>query len=219
MGHERDVGRNGRVGLNTMNHISLYGTLARLLGPGDDRARAAESPATIQGTVEVRLHDAAALREAARDRGLDYGELDKPAKLDLARGVEPTEVRRTPNSTLVEYHEHLADLVDPATVAPAEHAEYLAVGTDDTPASPSDTGLVNEVDRVAVTESSRTGRDFFASTFLDTAEGSGFTLREVLLSSGAVAGDGIDFNRAVISDLVKTTDDTATIDVTLQYRA
>lgn len=189
------------------------GRLARHL------VRRTTDTATVHGEVEVRLHDSAALREAARDRGLNYDELDKPEKLELTRAVEPKAVRTVENSTLEEYHEHLADLADPATAATAETASHLAVGTDGTAASASDTGLIAEVTRVAVTDSQRTGRDLFTSTFLDTSEANGNTLREVALASDATAGQGIEFNRAVIADLPKTSEDTATIDVTLQYRA
>lgn len=168
------------------------------------------------GDVRVAVHDRDPLERAASSHGLEFDSLGKQERHELARGVAPTEVWETTNTTVKGLHEWIVDALHPGTTESAETIEYLAVGTDGTTPTSDDSSLGNEVYRVTNTDRENRGRDLRTSTFLDTTEANGNTLREVGLfteSSG-----GLMVNRALISEIVKNNRKTVTIDVTLKFR-
>lgn len=187
----------------------------------------------IKGTVRVRAFDDAALRGAARDRGLDYGSLSKGEKFSLVEAateagtITPSLDETTHNQTLQQYHEHLVDLTDPATgVSTAFQPEFMAVGTDATAEDHTQTGLQSEYDRVDLTRTDNDGEDLYTAAFLDTGEANadddlGLDLTEAMLTTTAstpTPANELNFNRAVIPALTKNSLTTATIEITLQYR-
>ena len=168
------------------------------------------------GEVTVQVHTEETLRQAAVDRGLEFESLSKEERAALAREVEPDGVDETTNTTVRDLHEFIVDVLDPGTSAASETVTHLAVGTDGSDATVDDSGLGNEVYRVDHRGRENRGRDLWTTTFLDTTEANGNTLREVGLVTDS--SGGIFVNRALISEVVKNNRKTVTIDVTLKFR-
>lgn len=203
------------MGVNLPPHLAaLVGRLRRAAS-----GLAVEDRATVRGEVSVYVHDAAALREAAQARGLDYDALDEQAKRDLARAVEPSAAHHTTNTTVTQLHEFVVEVLDPNTAEASYDAANLALGTGTTTPTSGDTALGNEVYRTGVTTTEARGEDLYTSTFIDTSEANGYSLTEVGLASNANAGSGILVNHALISDVQKDNQKAVTIDITLQFRA
>lgn len=176
----------------------------------------ATSTQATHGEVRVAVHDRESLQEAARDRGLELAALEKGDRHALARDVEPSDEWVTTNTTVRDLHEFIVDVLDPATSAGSETVTHLAVGTDNTTPTADDVSLGNEVYRVENTDRDNRGRDLWTSTFLDTSEANGNTLREIGLVTES--SNGIFVNRSLISEVVKNNRKTVTIDVTLKFR-
>jgi len=168
----------------------------------------------IHGRFTVSVHDVADLRDAT-DR--DFAPLPKSEKLDIAREVAPQWSETTHNVTTTYLHEYMVDNLDPGQAVNMDIG-YLALGTATTVPTAADTTLGTEVYRVAVTDIQDQGNDLFTSTFLDTTEANGNVLEEAGLSDSVTANDPV-VDRSLISTIDKTTNNTATIDATLQFRS
>jgi len=85
---------------------------------------------------------------------------------------------------------------------------HIAVGTGTTSPQSTDTALENEVYRVALTDSYRSGSQAVFSAFIDSASANGYTLSEVGLFA-----DGLLIARALISPAItKDSSKTVTVD-------
>lgn len=100
------------------------------------------------------------------------------------------------------------DLLD-STIAAPTPPTHLAFGTDATAAAGTQTALVAEVFRDALTSRVRTGLTITFKHFLSSSQANGNTLREWGLFNAAAAGTM--FSRAVFgSPIIKTTSITVT---------
>jgi len=163
--------------------------------------------------IRVSLHDVGDLRE----RFPNWDSLSKREKLKHAREVGPERVVESSNVTTTGLHELIVDMLH-TEQAVNESASHLALGTDDTtqPAS-GDSTLNSEVYRVEVTDGIDRGSELFTSTFLDSTEANGNTLVEAGLVTSAAGGSNILLNHALISDIEKDEESTATVDVALSF--
>lgn len=170
----------------------------------------------IRGEVDIALYDVAEVREEI-DGWDDLAKAGKHAALQRA-DVEPVEQYSTTNTTVDSLHQYLVDNLDPEQ-AVDENATHLAVGTDNTQPATGDAALGNEVYRTELTDVIDNGTDLTTSTFLDSTEANGNTLREVGLYTADAATGGMLLNHALISEIPKDGSSTATIDVELQFQA
>lgn len=178
----------------------------------DTRAKAPQL--TARENVHVRVHDIDELREAFPG----WDENPKWVKQRLARRVAPLDEQHHENTTCISLHEYLAENLHPAT-ASNESASHLAVGTGTTQPASGDGSLESEVYRVATTDDAVNGGELFTSTFLDTSEANGNTLTEVGLVTDDGSGSNLLLNHSLISGIEKTSNTTATVDVTLRFEA
>lgn len=136
-----------------------------------------------------------------------------------------TETHRAHNTICEGYYKLLVRLVDPEDDLSSDDLDFeLAVGEDDT-TSPAytNTELNAEVDRTEVTDYINEGTDFYTSTFIDNGEanpddGSSY---QSIVEIGVVAivpGEGVEYlcNHALINEIQKTNQKTATIESTLE---
>jgi len=140
-------------------------------------------------------------------------------RIEALLAVEPPtpDVEKTTNTTVDALHEYFVDELDPSQTVDLE-ASHLAVGTDGaTGTNTGDTSLNNEVYRTSITDSIDNGKDLLSSTFLDSSEANGNTIDEVGLFSSDTGGTML--NHATITAITKDSSKTATIDVTLEFRA
>lgn len=170
----------------------------------------------IRGEVDVALYDVDELRDAV-DGWDELGKAAKRAAL-LEADVEPVKQHSTTNTTVDDLHRYLVDNLDRDQDV-NENATHLAVGTDDAAPTTADGALGNEVYRAALTDVIDNGTDLTTSTFLDSSEANGNTLREVGLYTADAATGGILLNHALITEIPKDDTKTATIDVELQFQA
>ncbi len=175
-----------------------------------------ESSQATHGKVRVSVHNRESLQRAAQDRGLEFDTLEKSGRYELARSVEPDSEQVVTNTTLVDLHEYIVDVIDPNQSPSSRTATHLAVGTDGTTPTSSDSALGNEVYRLAHSDRKDQNRDFWMSSFLDTSEANGHTLREV--GTVTASSGGLFLNRALINEEPKNDQKTMTIDVTLKFR-
>lgn len=91
----------------------------------------------------------------------------------------------------------------------APRPSHLAVGTSSTAVGGSDTTLISEVGRVAITTGSVSGNVLTIAAYIGSAVANGFTLREVGLLNAA--SGGTLFARALISSIVKSSSVTITV--------
>jgi hypothetical protein len=162
--------------------------------------------------VRISLHDVGDLRS----RYHEWDGLSKQEQLSLARQVEPTRVVESSNITTTGLHELIVDQLH-GDQAVDESASHLALGTDSTQPDSGNSALNNEVYRVTVTDTADRGSELFTSTFLDSTEANGNTLVEAGLVTSAAGGSNVLLNHALISDIVKDDESTATIDVSLSF--
>lgn len=121
------------------------------------------------------------------------------------------------NTTVTGMHEYFAiNLDDTQTVD--ENVTHLAVGDDGTSPDVSDTTLTNEVFRKQVSDYSQINETLTASTFIDSDEANGSTLREVGLFAGPDQSDRM-WNHSTIAAIEKDNTRTITIEVDLTFSA
>lgn len=185
----------------------------------------------IVGHITVTTYDPDLIRQAVPEwDSLDrleqrLGETfeSEPDPLDAARLAAlrefvPVENRTTTrNTTTVGLHEYLVDHLDPTQSVSSLSASHLAIGTDSTPPTASDTSLGNEKYREAFDSTTDAGNDLEASMLIDESEANGETYREVGIFTAA--SGGTLFNHALISETQKDGEKTATFRVVLQFRA
>jgi hypothetical protein len=164
----------------------------------------------IGDNIRVQVHDIEDLREAVPN----WGDLSKRERLEVTRQVDPVQTHSTANTTTIGLHEYHVKNLDPGT-SKNEKASHLALGNDDTAPSSANSALNNEVYRTAVSDSSIKGDELFTSTFLDTTEANGEMLHEVGLFTADTGGTLL--NHSTIAAVDKTSDNTATIDVSLTW--
>ncbi|MFB1066435.1 hypothetical protein [Natrinema sp. H-ect4] len=161
--------------------------------------------------IRVQVHDIEDLRETSPN----WDDLSERERLEVTRRVDPVQTHSTANTTTIDLHEYHVENLDPAT-SRNEDASHLAVGNDDsTVPSSGNSSLNNEVYRTGISDSSVKGDELFTSTFLDTTEANGETLVEVGLFTASSGGTLL--NHSTIDPIGKTTDNTATIDVSLTW--
>lgn len=209
----------------------------------ETRTEADGSP--IRGEVTISVYDTDELREAVeRELGRPYDDLGEyerwlasrdPDDFDLdalnygANGLDRADARElleltppeadveeTTNTTVAGLHEYIVDNLDPNQATNLD-CSHLAVGTDNTAPTTSESSLGTEAYRTAITDVIDNGNDLTTSTFLDSSEANGNTLVEVALYSASTGGTM--FNRSLITAISKDNTKTATIDVELQFRA
>jgi len=162
--------------------------------------------------VRISLHDV----DDFRSRYPAWSELSKRERLVRSRYVKPDRVVESSNITTTGLHELIIDLLHTEQTVD-ESVSHLAVGTGNTTPSSADAQLNNEVYRVAVTDSTDRDTELFTSTFLDSTEANGYSLAEVGLVTSDAGGSDILLNHALVSDIQKDNESTATIDVSLSF--
>lgn len=187
-------------------------TIRRFVGL-PTRPDAVGRPIAVHGHVRVTTYRMADVRRVVPA----WDSLGREAKL-AALGRVPIATRtETANTTLADLHEYLVDHLDPNQSPTAIDASHLALGTDATDPSVSDTGLGAEQYREAVDSTTDAGNDLETTTLLDENEGNGFTYEELGLVSASSGGTFL--NHSNISSTPKTSENTATFEVVLQFRA
>lgn len=171
-----------------------------------------KSSVPIQDNVEVSIHDIDDLRKEVPG----WDSLSKLEKMEAARNVDAIEEDSASNTTCIGLHEYIVDNLD-SNQSVNESVSHLAVGDNDTAPASGNVNLNNEVGRFSVTSVNDAGSLLDISTFLDTSEANGNTLKEIGLTNQATVSGDILFNHSTISDIVKTSNKTATIDVTLEF--
>ena len=169
---------------------------------------------TARENVRVRVHSLDRLREWWP--GWDAN--PKWVKHRLADHVPADEEHRHSNTTTIGLFEYIVDNLHEATDV-NESATHLAVGTSTDEPSSGDVELGDEVARTELTDSSNNGSSLLATGFLDTSEANGNVLTEIGLVTSDVSGSDILLNHSAISEINKTDETTATIDVTLTFEA
>jgi len=141
--------------------------------------------------------------------------LSDRAKMVAQSYLEPERDEQCSNVTTADLHEYLVDELDRDQSVDLD-ASHLALGTDSTAESSSDSSLGNEVFRTSVTDSIDKGSELLTSTFVDSTEANGNTIEELGLFSAA--SGGTMFNRSTqFSSIAKTNDETVTFDVSLTF--
>lgn len=196
-----------------------------------DRRDGPRGAAEVRGYVTVTTYDTDEVyeyipewddRDALESR-LDRSFEDEPDPLDAARIAAlrefvPYETReRSENTTVADLHEYLVDHLDVNQSVTALSASHLALGTDNTSPSVSDSSLGAEQYREGFDSTTDAGNDLESTTLLDENEGNGYTYEEVGIFTAA--SGGTMFNRSLISSTPKNSDNTATFEVVLQFRA
>lgn len=164
--------------------------------------------------VRVQLHAAETLR-AVEPR---FDELSKRGQRAVASYVPARSEVRESNTTVDQLHVLLAQMLDPNS-STSDDASHLAVGWGVSTPTSGDTALLDEVYRTEITDSSVNGTELFTSTFLDTSEANGNDLEEVGLARSGTDGASDILNHSRISSISKSSEDTATIDVSLSFTA
>ena len=170
----------------------------------------AHSELTITGRIDTKAYSAETLPD-------NWDELSDEEKLATTRDLDADEEYTDYNTTVFGMHEYFAINLDP-TQTLEEDVTHLAVGDDNTSPATTNDALNNEVFRKAVTDHSQTDNELLASTFIDSTEANGETLREVGLFAGPDAADRM-WNHSTIAAIEKDGTRTITIDVTLTFTA
>lgn len=145
------------------------------------------------GKWTIRQFAAADLRDRADAHGLDYDELTPEQRFALAAGCDPVAESHTGNVTCIGLHQAMARALD-GSVADQAPITKLAVGrgNDTSQITTGSTDLIDEVQRVEITEFSResNGTELVTNTFFGEGDGNvdvdgGERLRE----AGLVIGD------------------------------
>ncbi len=160
--------------------------------------------------VRVRVHSI----DTLRDEIPEWDALEKAEKREAIESIEPDREHFHRNTTVDGLHQLIVDYLDPSQSV-TESASYLAVGTDDTTPSKGDSTLGNEVYRSATTDDSDNGTTIYTTTFLDTSEANGWTLREVGLFTASSGGTLL--NHSLIQEIAKDNTKAVTIDVELTF--
>lgn len=163
-----------------------------------------------RGEVFIHAHDASIVLK----ENPDWDRLSRSEKMQRLQELEPSETYHNYNVTTVGLNESIVDNIDINQSFDRE-ASHLAVGTDDSDTSSADTALGNEVARFSVTDTVDNGSEIDISTFIDTSEANGNTLKEVGLFTAASGGKML--NHALITDVVKTPEKTLTITVNMSF--
>jgi len=162
--------------------------------------------------VEARVHDVDDLKKQVDN----WRDLSKQEKLKVANNTEPEKVVKDHNTTVDGLNEYIVDNLD-SNQSVNKDATHLGVGTGTATPATGNSSLNSSVDRFAITDTSDNGKDLFTSTFLDTSEANGNDLEEVGLFTADTGGTML--NHSLIQTISKDDTVTATIDVTLEFRA
>lgn len=177
----------------------------------------------LQDNVEVELYAIDQLRE------LIPGWDDLPTAERLARleAVDPAHEFSSHNVITQPYREHLRDLIDPQSATQAAvDVTHMAFGNDNTPPSPSDTHLVNEVYRDAIDDHVAVGDDevYKGTLLIGSDDAVGLNLIEAALVSESDSGNADDMavNRVILDDpdarlQPKDSDHAVTVRIELSY--
>lgn len=171
---------------------------------------------TAQITAEENVHVRVHTLDRLRDYWPGWDANPTWVKRLLAGRTPATEEHEHSNTTTIGLHEYLVDNLHTGTEA-NETASHLAVGSGNADPSSGNNELNDEVARTEVTDSSNNGTSLFTSTFFDTSEANGNDLVEVGLVTSDTGGSDILLNHSLISEISKTDETTATIDVTLTF--
>ena len=207
----------------------------------------ARDPSGASGTIRVATYETDEIVEAFDETDVDWEQLSEYERwlalrspgeltiddLNLDRGdreLTPERARRlldaapptpdeteTTNTTVDGLNEYIVDELDPGQTVDLD-ASHMAFGDDGASGtSSSDSSLNNEQYRTSVTDNVDNGKDLLCSTFLDSSEANGYTIDEVGVITASSGGTLL--NHATISSVSKDSTKTATIDVTLEFRA
>lgn len=183
--------------------------------------RTTEDKSGITGRIDVYTYDEQRLRNEIDN----WDELDDAEKIQATRRVEPDDFQMSFNTTVDDLHEYFVDNLDPDNTGSEANVsiQQLGLGNDDSAPATSDTDLTSRQYSEAVDDVVDNGASILASTFLDSGEANGFTIKEVGLYSGDPANLGSSdvflFNHSTIADINKTNSETVVIDVTLTFSA
>ena len=145
------------------------------------------------GSFSISAHNTADLRDAAEEAGLDYDELTKKQKLKLSRGVDPEKIEEVDNVTCVGLFRGIVRLLDASTPdAPPIDQFALGRGSDSTQVTTNSESLIDEVDRVTVTQygTQSAGEELICTIFVDEGEANvNVSAGETLDEGGLIIGD------------------------------
>lgn len=149
-----------------------------------------------------------------------WDEMSDTERLKCIRDVEPEKSTTTSNVTTIDMHEYFASNLNPDGGSVNVQADYLAIGTDDTAPSSSNTSLNAEYFRKGVSDGIVSGNELQVDTLIQSSEANGETIREVgLFTTTQGAQDERMLNHAAISDIQKDSSRNITIEVTLTFTA
>lgn len=129
---------------------------------------------------------------------------EKTDEITLTITVE-LQFRGTPEATDTQvkgFHEHLVDVIDPNQSVTAIDASHVALGTDGSSTTYTDTGLGDEVYREAIDSSKDLGTVLRLETLIGESDANGNTIREAGLVSEASGGTFID--HGLLEEIEKT---------------
>lgn len=170
-----------------------------------------QSTLMVSGRVDTNVYDEEQLPA-------DWDSLSDSEKMNRLDDVEPSESYTTHNTTVDGMHTYFARNLNPNDSINLG-ATHLAVGNDDaTNPSTTDTSLNNEVFRTSASSYTQSGSDLTVSTFIDSSEANGYTLKELGLFAGSGSGDRM-WNHSLIANIAKDDSRTITFDVTLTFTA
>jgi len=135
-------------------------------------------------------------------------------RLYLAR-CQPEYAEETHNIALNGFLEYLVDDFDPNQSPTGRTIDQMAIGSDDTAPTQSDTTLGSKIGSFAFSNTNDAGTRYEVSTVLDETQANGNTIAEIALETSG----NVLFNRALVGPRDKTDSISITIDATLGFEA
>lgn len=163
--------------------------------------------------VSIRVHDVDVLRYLYPE----WDALEKEEKLQLVKSTGKTSLRRIQvhNKTTDALHKYLAKNINPEK-SDSDDGNKMHFGDDDSSFNSSDTALNNKVGESGLTDTTydSSAKETTFTTFLDSTELNGETLKEI----GLVSGNGNLWNHAAISPTIdKTNTETVVADIAISF--
>jgi hypothetical protein len=124
-------------------------------------------------------------------------------------------VDRSHNVALDQTLQYLVDELDPNQSPTARTIDQLAVGSDETEPTQSDTSLGSKIGSFSFSSTNDAGKTYETTTILDGSQANGNSIAEVALET---SGNTL-FNRALVGPRDKNSGNSITLKVTLGFKA
>lgn len=142
----------------------------------------------------------------------DWSDLPPEEKLATLDNLDPFFTTTTSNATSEDLHNLQARLLNPAE-DPLGSLTTIAIGTDGSASSTTDSDLGDEVMTTDITESTVSRGTLIARGFVDTSEANNNNLREV----GSKTDSDVLLNRGTIAEITKSNAIAVSIRVELTF--